>query len=167
MARPFDNTDIKRVIDQHRKLLEELSQAEKTLDSFRLMVAKTSDELIAQEVLHILKDIPIEELNRQKRGFRLKLLKDHGYQSIADLSSASVYSLSSINGISKDAAYAIKNTVDEITATARQGTKIKLSEDKKSPITALFFSHCTFQLLCFLPPLASVLQPGCACRKLY
>lgn len=133
MARPFDNTDIKRVIDQHRKLLEEPSQAEKMLDSFRLMVAKTSDELIAQEVLHILKDIPIEELNRQKQGFRLKLLKDHGYQSIADLSSASVYSLSSINGISKDAAYAIKNTVDEITATARQGTKIKLSEDKKSP----------------------------------
>lgn len=133
MARPFDSTDARRIIERHRKLLAELMLAEESIDGLRTAVTKTSDALVAQEVLSVLKDIPVDELNRDKRGIRIKLLREHGYQSIADISGASVYSLASINGISDDAAYYIKHVADQIVATARQGVKIRLSEDNKSP----------------------------------
>lgn len=132
MARPFDSTDAKRIIERHRKLLAELMLAEESFDGLRTAVTKTSDELVAQEVLNVLKDIPVEELNRDKRGIRIKLLREHGYQSIADIVGASVFSLASINGISDDAAYSIKHIADQIVATTRQGVKIRLSEDNKS-----------------------------------
>lgn len=132
MARMFDSTDAKRIIERHRKLLAELILAEKSIDSLRAAVKKTSDALVAQEVLNVLKDIPVDELNRDKRGIRIKLLREHGYQSIADIAGASVYSLASINGISDDAAYSIKRIADQIVSTTRQGVKIKLSEDNKS-----------------------------------
>lgn len=133
MARPFDSTDAKRIIERHRKLLAELMLAEESIDGLRTAVTKTSDALVAQEVLNLLKDIPVDELNRDKRGIRIKLLREHGYQSIADITGASVYSLASINGISDDTAYYIKHIADQIVSTTRQGVKIRLSEDNKSP----------------------------------
>ena len=133
MARPFDSTDAKRIIERHRKLLAELILAEKSIDGLRTAITKTSDALVAQEVLNVLKDIPVDELNRDKRGIRIKLLREHGYQNIADITGASVYSLASINGISDDAAYYIKHVADQIVSTTRQGVKIRLSEDNKSP----------------------------------
>ena len=111
MARPFDSTDAKRISERHRKLLAELMLAEESFDGLRPAVTKTSDELVAQEVLNVLKDIPVEELNRDKRGIRIKLLREHGYQSIADIVGASVFSLASINGISDDA-YSRSNCCD-------------------------------------------------------
>lgn len=132
MARPFDSTDAKRLIERHRKLRTELSIAEKSIDGLRAAITKMSDALVAQEVLRILKDIPVDELNRDKRGVRIKSLRENGYQSIADVVGVSVYSLASINGISSDGAHSIKKLANEIAATTRQGVKIKLSEDNKS-----------------------------------
>lgn len=77
MARPFDSTDAKRIIERHRKLLAELVRAEESFDGLRTAITKTSDELVAQEVLKVLKDIPVDELNRDKRGIRIKLLSQY------------------------------------------------------------------------------------------
>ena len=132
MARPIDAIDAKRIIAAHQQLLSELAASESSLGNLRADVAKTSDALVAQEVLKILKGIPIDEVNRGKRGFRIKALHDHGYHTIADISTASEYTIASIHGISDDAAYSIKRVVDEIVSTTRQGVKIRLSEDNKS-----------------------------------
>ena len=67
MARPFDSTDAKRIIERHRKLLAELMLAEKSIDGLRTAITKTSDALVAQEVLNLLKNIPVDELNRDKQ----------------------------------------------------------------------------------------------------
>lgn len=64
--------------------------------------------LVAQEVLKVLSTIPIEEINRVKRGIRVKAIRDYGYRTIADISTASVYSIASVHGISEDAAHSIK-----------------------------------------------------------
>ena len=132
MARPIDAIDAKRIIAAHQQLLSELAASESSLGNLRADVAKTSDALVAQEVLKILKGIPIDEVNRGKRGFRIKALHDHGYHTIADISTASEYTIASIHGISDDTAYSIKRVVDEIVSTTRQGVKIRLSEDNKS-----------------------------------
>ena len=55
MARPFDSTDAKRIIERHRKLLAELMLAEESIDGLRTAITKTSDALVAQEVLNVLK----------------------------------------------------------------------------------------------------------------
>lgn len=114
MARQFDSRDAKRLITKHRELLEELRRAEKTFNGLRAAVKETTDALVAQEVMRVLKDIPVEELNRDRRGFRVKSLRDNGYQSIADIMGASVYSLASISGISDEAAYSIKKTAEKL-----------------------------------------------------
>lgn len=133
MARQFDSRDAKRLITKHRELLEELRRAEKTFNGLRAAVKETTDALVAQEVMRVLKDIPVEELNRDRRGFRVKSLRDNGYQSIADIMGASVHSLASISGISDEAAYSIKKTAEKIVSATRQSVKIKLSEDNKTP----------------------------------
>ncbi len=133
MARPIDITVAKRIIQQHRSLLDDLKEAANSLDVLRNEILRASDALVAQEVMGALRDIPIEEINRDKRGIRVKALREHGYLSISDISAASVYTIASIHGISEDSAYTIKSIVDSIVDTTRKGTKIKLSEDKKTP----------------------------------
>lgn len=141
MAMPIDAISAKRIIAEHRQLLSELVAVENSLGSLRSDVIKTSDALVAQEVMKILKGIPVDEINRGKRGFRIKALHDHGYHTIADLSTASEYTIASIHGISDDAAYSIKRIVDEIVFATRQGVKIRLSEDNKAtPATQVVVS---------------------------
>lgn len=132
MARPFTSRDAKRLIDEHRELKTRLSKAEAYSDHCKASISKASEALVAQEVLNVLKDIPIDEINRDKRGFRIKALRDYGYNSIADISTASVYTIASVHGISEDTAYSIKRVVDDIVSKARQGVKIRLSVDNKN-----------------------------------
>lgn len=87
----------------------------------------------SQEVIKILREIPVEEINRDKRGFRVKALREHGFSNLADLSAASVHSIASVHGISEDSAYAIKRVVNELVGQAQKGAKIKLSIDNKTP----------------------------------
>lgn len=132
MARPIESAAAKQIIAAHQQLLSELAASESALETLRGDVAKTSDAMVAQEVLQILNEIPIEEINRGERSFRVKTLHDHGYHTIADLSAASKYAIASVHGISDDAAGSIKRVVDEIVSTTRQGVKIRLSEDNKT-----------------------------------
>lgn len=132
MARPIDRTDAQRLIEKHRSLMDQLAAAEASLDALRNDVQKTSDALVAKEVLRILKEVPIDELNRDKRGIRIKALHEHGYHTLADIAPASVHSIASIHGISEDRAYEIKRLVNEIVSATRQGAKIRLSEDNKT-----------------------------------
>ena len=132
MARPFTSRDAKRLVDEHHELKTRLSKAEAYSDHCKANISKASEALVAQEVLNVLKDIPIEEINRDKRGFRIKALRDYGYNSIADISTASVYTIASVHGISEDTAYSIKKVVDDIVSKARQGVKIRLSVDNKN-----------------------------------
>lgn len=132
MQKPFDSTDAKRVIERHHNILEKLKDTEILKQKYRGDVKKASDALVTREVLKILQDIPIEEINRDKRGFRVRALREHGYRTIADIAPASVYSIASVHGISEDTAYSIKRIVDDIVAKSRQGIKIRLSSDNRS-----------------------------------
>ena len=132
MSRTFSTLEAKRIIAEHQQLLENLSSVEETIEKYCDEVKKASDALMVKEVLKILKDIPIEEINRDKRGFRIKALRDHGYQTIADIVTTSAYYLASVHGISEEAAYAIKKISNDIASQVRQGVKIRLSTDNKT-----------------------------------
>lgn len=146
MARPFDTTDAKRVIEWHHNIIEKLNNTVSSVDKYHTKVKEASDVLVVQEVRRVLADIPIEEINRDKRGFRVKPLKSYGYKTIADIAESSAYSIASVHGISKDTAYLINRVVNDIVSKTRQEVKIKLSLDNRSKeATALVLALYKYQ----------------------
>lgn len=133
MARPFGSKDAKRLIEEHKTIKKQLADAESSVEHYRSEMSEASETLVTQEVLSVLKDIPVDEINRDKKGFRVKALRDYGFNTIADISTASVYTIASVHGISEDTAYSIKHIVGDIVSKAREGIKIKLSTDNKTP----------------------------------
>lgn len=83
-------------------------------------------------MLNVLRESPVEELGRSKRGLRVKALREHGYNTVADVAAASVHSLASVYGISEDTAYSIKGIANGMAAEARKGVKISLSSDNRT-----------------------------------
>jgi hypothetical protein len=77
-------------------------------------------------------------LNRDKKGFRVKTLRDNGYNTVADIEKSTSSSLSRISGISPEAAIAIKRESSKIAKLSRESVHIRLStDDKSSAATAL------------------------------
>ena len=133
MARPFGKKDAKILIGEHRQMLMQLEEIAAAAQAGRESIKQYSDHLAAQSVLAILRDIPVEEINnREKRSFRVKALREGGYQTIADIVPASVHALASVYGVSEDAACEIKKVADEMASQAGQGCKIRLSTDDQS-----------------------------------
>jgi len=141
MKKHFTSSDASRLIRQHNFVLDELSQSQKFVKDAENSIKRALSQLVACEVMNILRDIPIEELSKHKKGIKLKALSDAGYHTIADICAASVYSISSIYGISEDGAYTIKNIASNISKKTSSTVKIKLSTDNKSQYaTALIVS---------------------------
>lgn len=148
MARAFSSADAKELITWHHQTIDKLNRAEASREEYKEKVKNASDALVAQAVLKVLQDIPIEEINRDKKGFRVKALREYGYETIADIAPISVYTIASVRGISEDAAYSIKKIVNDIVSKARQGIKIRLSTDNQSEeatelVLALLQYHCS------------------------
>lgn len=132
MAKLFDMADAERLIQEHRMMLEELDEIAQYEDNVQIDIEKAANLVVTRNVLDVLRDIPVEEINREKGGFRVKALRDHGFRSIADIVAANVYSISSVHGISEDAAYSIKRIANNMADKVREGAKIKLSVDNKT-----------------------------------
>lgn len=132
MARPAATRDIKKLIQYHQDNLALLKEGVSEEEKYRQEVSHQAMHLIQKEVFGILQTIPVEEVNRDKHGFRVKALKAAGYNTIADVAAASVGNLASVYGVSENQAYAIKGVVNEITNKASQDVKIRLNQDKKT-----------------------------------
>lgn len=132
MAKLFDTADAERLIQEHRMMLEELDEIAQYEDNVQIDIEKAANLVVTRNVLDVLRDIPVEEINREKGGFRVKALRDHGFRSIADIVAANVYSISSVHGISEDAAYSIKRIANDMADKVREGAKIKLNVDNKT-----------------------------------
>lgn len=132
MARPFTSADVGRLTDEHEYYLSQLKDIEAAPDQYHEETEEAANRLITEQVLKILREIPVEELNREKRGFRVKALRDHGFATIADICVASTYNIASIHGISEDTAYEIKWAAGKLADQAKKGIKIRLSSDNKT-----------------------------------
>lgn len=132
MARPFSSDEAKRLLQIHHDTLKMLREGEASENEYREKVKAAADAIVAQGVLNVLKEAPVEELGRSKRGLRVKALREHGYNTVADVAAASVHSLASVYGISEDTAYSIKGIANGMAAEARNGVKISLSSDNRT-----------------------------------
>lgn len=131
MAKNFSTKDAKNILKVHHDITEKLKGAESITQNYRNAVKTFSDALVKKEADYMLSTIPVEEINRDRSGIRVKLLRDNGYSTIADLNKASIHSLAKLNGISDDGAVQIKKICDEITARTRKETKLSISADNR------------------------------------
>ena len=112
---------------------------QKTLDGiatsdviYRDSIQQEANCYVAAQVLKLMEKIPVEEVNRDKRGIRVKALRDSGYVTYADMLTSSIYQLAAIRGISEDGARIIKRIVSEAADKASTTTKLRLSADNRT-----------------------------------
>ena len=127
MARDFSAKDAKKIIRTHETYIASLKEAKGLSIALRDEVKKAADAYTDNEVLTILNTVSVEELNRDRRGIRVKALTENGFETFGDLRSVSVYDIADVNGISEDTAYTIKRKVDEFSEKIRREIKIRLS----------------------------------------
>lgn len=72
MAKLFDTADAERLIQEHRMMLEELDEIAQYEDNVQIDIEKAANLVVTRNVLDVLRDIPVEEINREKGGFRVK-----------------------------------------------------------------------------------------------
>ena len=54
-------------------------------EKYNYEIKKATDHYSASEVLKILKEIPIEEINRDRKGIWVKALRENGFTNYADV----------------------------------------------------------------------------------
>lgn len=136
-----------------RALLDELEELEERIDSCdagaeddREEIEAAAQRLTVKEALAVLREIPVEEMNRERSGIRVKTLREHGYSNMADIYAASPRQLSSIHGISEDGAYTIKRIARTFAEQAQENIKIRISADQRTrEATGLVSAICGYR----------------------
>lgn len=124
--------DLQKLVDNFEGIASKLEKETSKTNDIKDKIKTAAERMTMATVLDILKTIPVDEVNRNKKGVRVKALRDAGYATIADVYAASPFQLASIYGISEDTAYTIKNIAKEFAVETRRTTKIKLSVDNKT-----------------------------------
>lgn len=133
MAKLFSSKEAKKLVERHQKLLDRLEAGGRITENYVKVIQDATNRLVADETLRVLKTVPIEEINRDKRGIKTKPLRDCGYEMVADIAASSVYEIALVRGISEDTAYTIHRIVRDIVSSAQKTIKIRLNLDKKTP----------------------------------
>lgn len=126
-ANPFQEE-----LEQLRLLEKRIDQCQTTLDAEKEKIFVAAEKMKAHKALQILKNVPIEEINREKSGFRVKTLRDAGLSTMADIYTSTTHQLASLNGISDHAAVSMKRIAKEFLDDAQEDLKIKLSSDNRN-----------------------------------
>ena len=131
MKRPFTSNEANKIMKEYRLLLLRLSELSQSNKLYESEIKEHVNNVIDRLVKETLRGIPVDELNRNKQGIKIRTLINNGYPTIADLVDVSVLSLSSIHGISEEAARKIKGLVDDLYRHTKSITTLKLSSDNK------------------------------------
>lgn len=95
MARSFSGSEVKELIRKHNDRLNSLNQVIKNSSLLKNEIKKSADKFITQEIMVVLRGVSVDELNREKRGIRVKDLHDNGVDTMADVIAMSRYNLAS------------------------------------------------------------------------
>ena len=83
MAKLFSSQDVKLLLEQHSRRLNSLKAASSVPEQYLSQIKTTSDNLAMQEVMNVLRGVPVDELTKQKKGLKIKPLLDNGYRTVA------------------------------------------------------------------------------------
>ena len=131
MARSFTAGEARRLVSEYRKLINSLEYGANVADDLEEQLQPALNEYLVQEALRILSEVPVEELNREKEGFRTNVLRDYGYETMADIYTANYHQLASLYGISEDSAWRMKKKAKEIMQATLPAARVRLSYDRQ------------------------------------
>ena len=117
---------------RYGSLLKSINRYKGLLSGQSEKVKTCAVQMANREALNILKDVSIDEVNKQKKGLRTSALKGAGIETIADALIKSEYTIASIYGISDLNAHVIKKFAEEKFINTRNSVKLKINADKKS-----------------------------------
>ncbi len=132
MRRPFSTKEAKNLIDEHNRLMGRAKYALVYAKQYPEQVVNVARQMAMESIMYRLSAISVDEINRDKKGIRVKTLKDNGIYTIADVINANHYQLAAINGISDEMASQIKSIADDITLQLSDEGKIKLNMDNRT-----------------------------------
>ena len=138
MARNFSSGDAKQLTRRYQDLSSQMARVDTLAQRQTAAIQAAAAAMTGESSKELLQTVPVDELNRDKKGIRVKMLHDAGLHTIADVLNAPEYRISSINGISPEGAKMIKEAAQELANTAKSGARIRLSaDDKNQKSTAL------------------------------
>ena len=140
MKRPFSTQEATRLIEAHNRQKEQLNQAEEILERSKREIEAAANLILTQKTIEILRDVPIESINRDKKGFRIKTLKSAHINTVADAVGLSALKISQIKGISLDMAFQIQNEVRQFVKEVGEGCRIQLNADQVDARTTRLIS---------------------------
>ena len=135
MASSFNVSDARNLLVSYRSLIRALEQYKDLQDHQIDIIKQTTDRFLTSETLKVLRSVPVDELNRNKEGFRMGALKDAGYSTVADVLAAGIYNLASIRGISEDTAWVLKQKAQELQRETLKTVRPRLSQDNKNELS--------------------------------
>ncbi len=121
------------MLEKHAGITDGLSSIEALSKHLEQEVRYAAGAYAYTEALKLLRDVPVEELNRDKRGLRVKLLRDSGAETIADVANMTAERLTAINGIGADMALAIRRLAEDLVNETKKNVRIVLSVDQRTP----------------------------------
>lgn len=133
MARPFTTKESHQLAKEYEAIVRGLEDVFALEQKYRAGIPDAAEQYLIRDIETILQNIPVEELNRDKRGIRTKLLKDAGFELIGDLMGVSVSKLEKISGIGKESAQNISCVMDRLVRETRRNIKIRLNYDNREP----------------------------------
>lgn len=129
---PFDSVDARHLADQTKALSEGMNDAENIESELKQRVKNSVAHCMSSEMMRALRNIDVDELNRNRKGIRVGALRDAGFESVADVYSANLYEIDGVRGISEEGAAEIKREANTIVREVESGIKLRLSVDKKT-----------------------------------
>ena len=125
-------SDLNQLIGRFENIAANFEKETQKTETIKTEIKFAAERMITANVLDILKTVPVEEINRGKKGLRAKALREAGFTTMADLYSASSYQLATVHGISEDASYTIKSIAKDFAVEAKNNAKIKISVDNRT-----------------------------------
>ena len=117
MARNFSSGDAKQLTRRYQDLSSQMARVDTLAQRQTAAIQAAAAAMTGESSKELLQTVPVDELNRNKKGIRVKMLHDAGLHTIADVINAPEYRISSINGISPEGAVTIKRSA---TSSPRQ-----------------------------------------------
>lgn len=118
--------------NKYDKIQNSIKEIKENEEKDKDEIKKAIDYVLAEELVNALREIPVEQLGRDRSGVKIKCLKDAGYNDLARVFGASIEQISSIYGISRDAAYTIKSISDSYAKEIKKSQKVKFSTDNET-----------------------------------
>lgn len=140
MAKPRNGKNLAR---SHEQMLGRLSAGITRYEQYRQQILTAAGEAAKKEAMALVEEIPVEEINRDRQGFRVKSLRSAGFETIGDLLRASTARIAAVDGISDAGAVEIRSTAEMLLTQAAAGAKIRISADNPTGeatrlLTAIF-----------------------------